>query len=468
MTIYADIFFKVVGIFFIIYLLVYATYLFASVVYGALNLYKFKNMRIIKNELKHSYYFPISIVVPSHNEEITIVDSIESLLQLDYKLYEVIIVDDGSTDNTSKKIIEHFNMNKVNKPIRKVLQCKEQKETYEVKHGNVQVTLIIKEQGGKGDALNMGINASAYPYFLCIDADSMLQKNSLEKIVQPVLENDNVVAVGGLIRIAQCAQWENGNVVRHHLANNPIVSMQVMEYERSFLASRILLDAFNGNLIISGAYGLFKKDIVIAVGGYDTNTLGEDMELVLKMHLFCRNNKMNYAIRYEPNAICWSQAPENLKGIRSQRTRWHLGLYQCMKKYRHIALNKKYGRLGYISYIYFLLYELFSPQIEFFGLITVLIASCMGILNWRYMIFFYILYLIYGSVITITAFFQRIYSDRIKLSKMDIIKVFILCILENVFFKVYLEFIRFTAFFGYKKKKKRWGVVERSDLKKKI
>lgn len=159
----------------------------------------------------------------------------------------------------------------------------------------------------------MGINASRYPYFICVDADSMLQKDSLERIVQPAMEDDAVVAVGGLIRVAQCIQIEeDGAALSYHLPWNFLTGMQVMEYDRSFLASRILLDGFNGNMIISGAFGLFKKDVVIAAGGYATDTLGEDMELVAKLHVFCRNNLHRYSIRYEPNAICWSQAPSTL------------------------------------------------------------------------------------------------------------------------------------------------------------
>lgn len=155
----------------------------------------------------------------------------------------------------------------------------------------------------------MGINASQYPYFLCPDAGSMLQSDSLERIVQPVMEDDRVVAVGGLIRVAQCVEMGDGEVVGYHLPWNPLTSMQVLEYDRAFLASRILLDVFNGNLIISGAFGLFNKEIVVAAGGYDAHTLGEDMELVEKLHAFCRSNKRRYSIRYEPNAVCWSQAP---------------------------------------------------------------------------------------------------------------------------------------------------------------
>ena len=217
-------FFDAVGVFFLIYLLLYATYLFLSILVGAWRLYHLDRMRRIKNELKHPFYFPVSILVPAYNEEVTILDSVLSLLTLDYKLYEIIVIDDGSADRTAQILIDYFHMKKVDRPIRHTIPCKMEKEIYESTETKIKLTLIRKENGGKGDSLNMGINASAYPYFLCIDADSMLQKDSLERIVQPVMEDDGVVAVGGLIRIAQCVEMEDGNVVNYRLPWNILVN----------------------------------------------------------------------------------------------------------------------------------------------------------------------------------------------------------------------------------------------------
>ncbi len=454
-------FLNIVGVFFFLYLLFYATYLFLSVTIGGWKLYDQDKKRRIKNELKHEFYFPVSILVPAYNEEITIIDSVISLLELDYRLYEIIVVDDGSEDNTSQVLIEHFNMQKISRPIHKVISCKNCKAVYEAPNTRIKLTLICKENGGKGDALNMGINASQYPYFLCIDADSMLQRNSLERIVQPVLEDDCVVAVGGLIRVAQCVEMNHGEVVTYHLPWNPLIAMQVMEYDRSFLASRILLDTFNGNLIISGAFGLFQKEIAIAVGGYDSNTLGEDMELAVKIHVFCRNNQMKYSIRYEPNAVCWSQAPNSLSDLRKQRRRWHLGLFQCMKKYKNMFYNSGLGLVGLVFYLYFPLYELFSPMIEIFGLFVTGLAWCTGLLNFTFIKQFFLLYALYGSFLTLTAFIQRIYTQNLKVGFVDMVKACLTCAAENLFFRFFLDFVRTTAFIGYKKKKSQWGHITR-------
>ncbi|HIU02489.1 MAG TPA: glycosyltransferase [Candidatus Onthocola gallistercoris] len=456
-----DVFFDAVALFFLLYLIVYASYLFLSVAMGAFRLYQRDRMLDIKNELKHEFYFPVSILVPAYNEEVTILDSVRSLLDLDYRLYEVIVVDDGSKDRTSQILAEAFKLQKVSRPIRRIVPTKAVEAVYEGICNGISLTLIRKENGGKGDALNMGINASRYPYFVCIDADSMLQKDSLERIVQPVMEDDTVVAVGGLIRVAQCIELEEGNVVGYHLPKNVLSSMQVMEYDRSFLASRILLDGFNGNLIISGAFGLFKKDVVAAVGGYDCHTLGEDMELVMKMHVFCRCNDIPYSIRYEPNAVCWSQAPGSLSDLAKQRRRWHLGLFQSLMKYRDMFLRTRFGLVGTVSYFYYLVYELLSPFIEVFGLIATALAAFLGYLSVPFMISFYILYAAYGAILTITAFFQRIYTQKLKISRSDTIRAVIMCFLENVFFHFFLSFVRTTAFKGYRKRKLQWGSIKR-------
>ena len=461
MAILVDQFLAGVGVFFLIYLLAYTSFLFLSVLIGAWQLNQ-RNRRLrLQNELKHDYYMPVSILVAAYNEEVTIVDTVKSLLELDYRLYEIIVVNDGSKDNTANVLMEAFDLELVSRPIHKRLACQPHNEVYEKMIGNIKLTLINKLNGGKGDALNMGINASRFPYFICIDADSMLQRDSLEKIVQPILEDDSVIAVGGLIRVAQCVDMKGGEVRSYQLPKNPIITMQVVEYDRSFLASRILFGQFNGNLIISGAFGLFKKDVVIACGGYDSGTLGEDMELVVKMHMFCRNNGRKYAMRYEPNAICWSQSPASMQDLMKQRRRWYLGLFQSMVKYYRFFGNLRFGLISFISYMYYLLFELLSPAIELFGVITMVLAWSYGMLNTPFMVKFFLLYSLYGAVITITAFFQRIYTQNLKISLADTFKAVMMCLLESVFFRYVLSFVRLTAFIGYKKKKQQWGSIKR-------
>ena len=453
-----------VGYFFIAYLIGYSTFLFLSVIVGSLDLYKRNRQEKFKSILPTDYYLPISIIVPAHNEEITVVDTVRSLLALDYRSYEIIVVDDGSSDATSEVLAEAFDMHVVHRPIRRRIECRREECVYETRAQKVPVTLIRKKNGGKADALNMGINASTFPYFICMDADSVLQYDSLRRIAQPVLEDGKVVAVGGIVRISNDVELENGRVKRYRLPRSILAFMQVLEYDRSFLASRILFDRFNGSLIISGAFGLFKKDTVIAVGGYDNKTMGEDMELVVKLHEYCTINGIDYAIRYATDAICWTQVPERLRDLCKQRKRWHLGLFQSMYKHRIMFCNYRFGAVSYVSYLYFLIYELLSPFIEVFGVFTMVLAWWCDLINVPFMLLFFLIYAVFGGVLTLTAFFSRSYAADLSVSFRDGVKAVCLCLFELGLLRFILAWVRCTAFVGYKKKKLNWGRIERRKI----
>ena len=238
--------------------------------------------------------------------------------------------------------------------------------------------------------------------------------------------------------------------------------MQVLEYDRSFLASRILFDEFNGNLIISGAFGLFKKDIVIASGGYDSTTMGEDMELVVKLHVFCKSNNIPYSIKYAHDAVCWSQAPTKIKELVTQRRRWYIGLMQTMKKhFKNLFFNFKFGAISTVSFLYFLIYELLSPFIELFGIITMILAIMVNLINIPFMIAFFIIYALFGAVLSLTAFLARVYVENSKITFGDLLKVICLCFFEITVLRFILSMARISAIFGYKKKKNSWGKIER-------
>lgn len=453
--------FKIIEVFFILYLLGYSTFLFISVVIGSITLYKQKKLEPLKEKLNTNYDIPISIIVPAHNEEVTVIDTINSLLNIEYEKYEIIIVDDGSTDNTSKKIIEYFEMQRVYRPIEKQIPCKRERFVYETNSEKVPITIVSKINGGKSDALNLGINAAKYPYFICIDADSILQYDSLTNITKPILEHEDIVACGGLIRISNDIDFENGRAKEYKLPKKLLVSMQVLEYNRSFFASRIMLDEFNGNLIISGAFGLFKRDLVIDVGGYDVTTVGEDMELVMKLHVYCKLHNRKYAIKYVPDAICWSQAPENLRDLIKQRRRWHIGLFQSMTKYKELFLNMKFGLISFVSYLYFLIYELLSPIIEIIGIVVTVLACFLNIINIQFMIIFFLLYAAFGAILTLTIFLARVYLQNKRLNIKDILKAVSLCFIEIAGLRALMSVVRMTAFIGYKKKKLEWADITR-------
>ena len=453
-----------VGYFFIAYLIGYSTFLFLSVIVGSIDLYKHHRQEQFKSILPSDYYVPISIIVPAYNEEITVVDTVRSLLTLEYRAYEIIVVDDGSKDRTSEVLAKAFDMHLVHRPIRRQVDCQREEFIYETRAQKVPLTLIRKKNGGKADTLNMGINAANFPYFICMDADSVLQYDSLRRIVQPVLADGNVVAVGGIVRISNDVELENGRAKRYRLPRNILAFMQVLEYDRSFLASRILFDRFNGSLIISGAFGLFKKSTVIAVGGYDRKTLGEDMELVVKLHEYCTSNSIPYSIRYASDAICWTQAPERLRDLCKQRRRWHLGLFQSMYKHRTMFSNHRFGAVSFVSYLYFLIYELLSPFIEIFGVCTMALAWWFDLINVPFMVLFFLIYAVFGAILTLTAFFSRIYTADLTVSFGDGVRAACLCLFELVFLRFILAWVRCTAFIGYRKRWLSWGRIERRKI----
>lgn len=439
---------------FVLYLIGYSTFLFSSVIAGGNELFENIKRKTLHNVIKHDYYVPISIVVPAFNEEITILETIKSLEKLNYKIYEIVVVNDGSKDDTVKVILDKYDLKRVDRPVRKLIDCENIINVYEgIGLNNTPIVLVDKENGGKADAINTGINVSKYPYFVCMDADSILEKDSLAKLAVPILEDKDTIAVGSVIRISNDSEFKDGELVEQRMPRRIVPALQVLEYERSFLASRILLDRWNSNLIISGAFGLFKKDAVVAVGGYKKNSMGEDMELIVKLHSYYRSNKENYRIKYAYESVCWTQAPERLVDLLKQRKRWYIGLFQSIMG--HTSLITK------PSYIYFVLYELLSPFIEVFGLFVTLLAYVFELLNLKFMIIFYVTYALFCSLLTVISYITRNYLGDKPVRKRDVLKAMLLCIPENVVFRFLLAWERMLALLFYRGKRTNWGKIKR-------
>lgn len=453
------------NIFFMYYVFIYAVVFFISTIFSVLELNEDKRKEKYLNELSiknEENYVPVSILVPAYNEEETVIDCIYSLLYLDYHEYEIIVIDDGSKDNTSKVVIDEFNLKKVARPVRRVVNCKKEEYIYEktIKN-NIKITLVKKENGGKSDALNMGINISKYPLFVSLDADSILQKDSLSNIVMPFMEDDTTIAVGGNIKVANQVVIEKGKVVNVLPPKKILVIFQTIEYYRIFLTTRVWFNSFNGNLIISGAFGLFKKSAVINIGGYDTNTIGEDMDLVVKLHSFYRKNSIQYKIKYAYKAICWSQVPETHKDLKGQRRRWHIGLMTSLYNHKYIFLNPKYGIVGIFSFLYFVLYELLSCLIDILGLVIIGISYFSGLLNKEFLFTFLIVYISYGVIISITSIILENYIFKHISSFGTLIKLILFAILESFGYRQLCSLYRIGGFIGYKNKKYDWSKISR-------
>lgn len=459
-----------INIFFFYYVFIYAIVFFISTISSVLELNEDIRKRKYFNRLSitsNDNYVPVSILVPAYNEESTVADCIESLAYQDYPDYEIIVIDDGSSDNTSSVVVDRFNLKKVAKPIRRVVECKNEESIYEgVINDKIKITLVRKENGGKADALNMGINVSNYPLFISLDADSILQKDSLTNIVMPYMEDDTTIAVGGNIKVSNSVVLDNGEVVRILTPKNLLVIFQTIEYFRVFLTTRVWFNKFNGNLIISGAFGLFKKSSVINVGGYDTNTIGEDMDLVVKLHSFYRKNKLQYSIKYSHKAICWSQVPEKYKDLKNQRRRWHIGLITSLYTHKYILLNIKYGLVGVFSFLYFTVFEMLSCIVDVFGLGVIILSYFLGFLNIDFLFTFLLIYIGYSIVISIAAIILENYSFKNTLNFKSIFIYIIFSVLESFGYRQVCGWFRLSGFFGYRKRKYQWSKITRKSQNK--
>lgn len=450
---------------FMYYIFGYAVIFFISTLFAVTYLFEHKEQERHDNDyyIRNAQNFiPISVLVPAYNEEVTIADCISSLLTLDYPEYEIVIIDDGSNDDTANHLIKTFDLELTTRPVRKLVATKASKEIYTKNINGVMVTLVVKENGGKADALNMGVNVSRFPYVVALDADSMLlKKDSLKRISMPIMEDERTVAVGGNINIANAVVIENGDVVDSFLPKNIGILMQMVEYARIFVTTRVWFNRFNANLIISGAFGLFKKDVVVSVGGYKFNSIGEDMLMVVDIHAYYRKNKKPYKISYVPDAICWSQVPENWKDLGTQRRRWHIGLMQSIFKHFYMFLNPAYGWIGLFSFPYYFFYELISCMIELLGLIMILTSFALGLINIQFFYTFLAVYVFFSMVISVSSIILSFYmlEDKYRMSRL--LAYIGLSLIEAIGYRQFSTVQRLIAMLGYFKYSKSWGSIER-------
>ena len=317
---------------------------------------------------------PMSVIVPAYNEGITIVESVHALLRLQYPEHEVVIVNDGSSDNTLAVLIEAFALLPISREaIRQDVPCDSIRQIYR-NPAVPKLWVIDKPNGGKGAALNAGINLSHYPLLCTIDADSLLEPSALLRIVRTYLQDpDRTVAIGGMIRIANSCRIYQGRVKTVRAPRKLLPAIQTVEYIKTFIGGRSAWSSFNGLAIISGAFGVFRRDMVVAVGGYSLAKPGEDMEIVLRIHVHCRAHRIPYRITFCPDAVCWTQAPETFRVLRSQRTRWGRGNLRNIKNFLFVLFRPKYGTLGMISLPYLVLVELLSPYVMIIGAISLIV-----------------------------------------------------------------------------------------------
>ncbi len=429
-----------------------------------MNSYIKKNSYVSYREILVSPLAPsVSILAPAYNEEANIIDNIRSLMSLHYSNYEVIIINDGSSDNTFQRMFDYYKLERVDFAIDYQIKCNEIRGVYKSKLPSFsKLTVIDKVNGGKSDALNAGINVSAKDLVLCIDVDCIVEEDALLKLVKPYLEEKyQVIASGGVVRIANSCTVEDGKLVDVHMPKNLLPRFQVLEYIRAFLMGRMAWSKLNGLLIISGAMGLFDKSIVIKVGGYDLNTVGEDMELVVRMRRYMYEQDRRFKVIYIPDPLCWTEAPADLQILGRQRNRWARGTIETLWMHKDLFFNPRYGVLGLLSYPYWFFFEWLAPIIEFLGMTFFIILILSGKTNWEFsLILISMVYFFSVALSTVAILFEEMsYQQYTKGS--DLVKLLLVAFLEPIFYHPLTVFWAIQGNFHKFIGKNQWGAMTR-------
>lgn len=377
-----------------------------------------------------AYQPPVSILVPACNEERTIVSSIRSLLRLGYPDFEIVVINDGSSDKTLEEVIKAFSLVEFPEAYRKRLKTADVNKVY-ASAQYPKVRLIDKVNGGKADALNAGINCARYPLFCVVDADCILQQDSLARVVQPFLEDKQTVAAGGVIRLVNGCTVKDGFLTGVDLPRKLLPTMQIVEYLRAFLFGRLGWSPMNALLIISGAFGVFYKERVIAVGGYRNDTVGEDMDLVVRLHRQLRSERKRYRITFVPDPICWTEAPEDLGSLKNQRMRWQQGLAESLLPNWRMMFQRNGGAVGWLAFPFMLLFECIGPLVEVLGYVSVLLMWIAGLLSVDALLVFLFAAVGLGVLLSVNALFLEELSFHLYPRPRQQLKLFLAAIVEN-------------------------------------
>ena len=408
---------------------------------------------------------PITLIAPAHNEEGSIRVAVRNLLDLDYPELEVIVVNDGSDDGTFEEMREEFHLRRV-----RMLYVPEAKSApvRGLYRSDVDARLLVidKEAGGsKADAVNAGLNAATSPYVCVVDADSLLERDALLRIMMPILADPKrVIAVGGIIRVLNGSEIEGGQLKRVRLPRKSIEVIQVVEYLRAFLIGREAWGQGNMLMIISGAFGLFRTDLVRAVGGYRSRAIGEDFDLVARLHRHLRDKEADYEIRFVPDPMCWTEVPSDLKSLGRQRARWQKGLLDVLWPNRDMLFRPRYGRIGCFALPYLWLFELFAPVVEIVGIATILLAAFLGVLSREFFLQFLLFGFAFATVISIGSVLQEEITYKRYNDWKDVARLVSYCFLEHFPYRQLHMIWRLQGLWQYVRGDHVWRPMKRKGL----
>ena len=404
----------------------------------------------------------VSIVAPAYNEELTIVESLRALLALDYHPREIVIVNDGSTDGMLALLQRTFQLVPAPLAFVQPLRSEPVRGIYR-SVSEPDLVVIDKHNGGsKADAVNAGINAASGVLVLVIDADTVLEPDALDRAVVPFLEDPATVAVGGNVGIANGCRIEHGRVTDVALPPSWLARFQIIEYMRAFLLFRLACASQNAVVLISGAFGLFRRDAVIAVGGYDRTAIGEDIDLTIRLQRHFRSRGEPMRIGFDPNPLCWTQAPEDLRSLRSQRYRWRRGLLQTLWRYRRMIGNPRYGAVGLFPMLYIAFFEGLGPLLEIGGIAVTAVAAALGYLNWKYFGIMIAASVFFGIAVTLLAVLLNDVTSRRYMRGPDLVLFLAVAILENVGYRQLNSFWGCIGTWQSMTGKGGWGTMKRT------
>jgi len=437
--------------------------------FSASALYKYihKNRFVDYTAILSSDMAPsVSVLAPAYNEGKNVVDNVRSLLSLNYVNLEIIIINDGSDDDTLEKLIQNYHLKPVKLAVNYKIACNEIRSVYKSENKAFQKLIVIdKMNGGKADALNAGINISGSELIMSIDVDCIIESDAILKMVKPFIEQTDkkVIASGGVIRVANNCDVGIGKINLVRFPNKLIAGFQVLEYSRAFILGRMAWSKINGLLLISGAFGMFDKELVIQVGGYDHFTLGEDMELVVRMRRYMHDHNLGkYMVSFIPDPLCWTEVPDTVKVLGRQRNRWTRGTMQTLFTHKKLFFNPKYKLLGLISYPYWFFFEWLAPIVEICGLIyfTTLIVS--GQVNWVFFLTLTALVYTFAFMLTLFSILYEEATFNAYKRKSDILKMISLAMLEPFIYHPLIVFWAIKGNISYIRGDKGWGKMERT------
>jgi cellulose synthase/poly-beta-1,6-N-acetylglucosamine synthase-like glycosyltransferase len=413
----------------------------------------------------------VSIIAPAFNEGATIIENVRSLLSIYYSNLEVIIINDGSTDDCLDKLIDVYHLKKVNEFVRYAIPTKPIKAIYKSTNPVYKKLVVIdKVNGGKADALNTGINIAKNDYIVAIDVDCILEQDALLKIVKPLMEETSkrVIASGGVVRIANSCIIQDVSLVKVVLPKKYLPRMQALEYIRAFLLGRMAWTRLNGLLLISGAFGAFDKDLVIKCGGYNPKTVGEDMELVVRMRRYMEEKKEPYQVKYIPDPLCWTEAPSSFKILGRQRNRWMRGTIETLRAHKTMFFNANYGVMGMLSYPYWFFFEMLAPLVEAFGFITFLFLAIVGLIEWNFFFSILLFVVSFGFLFSTFAILMEVMSYHQYKKRTEILKLLLVALSEPFIFHPFIVWSSLKGVVDYIRKKKTWGIMTREGFKRPV